>query len=166
MKVNVALVSVICITLCGRPATAQAPTARHGDWSVLVQEAGGARNCFAASRPKTTEPKAAARDGAVFYVTAWPKDGIKSEASIRQGYRGKAGSEVLVAIGNETFRLFVADDRAFIGDPIAELKLIEAMKKGSKMVVTGTAVDGTTTVDTYSLAGIKQALQAMLAACQ
>ena len=121
---------------------------------------------FVASQPKDTEPKAAARDGAVFYVAAWPKDGIRSEASLRQGYRAKAGSEVLVAIGNETFMLFVADDRAFIGDPIAELKLIEAMKKGSKMVVTGTTVDGMTTVDTYSLAGIKQALQAMLAACQ
>ena len=57
-------------------------------------------------------------------------------------------------------------DRAYIADAGEEQKLIFAMRKGSTITVVGTSERGTTTTDTYSLAGISQALQAVATNCK
>lgn len=153
--------------LCGSAALAQAPapTEKFGDWGLYVHDGAPAKTCFAAAQPKDMEPKTARRDAVYFYISAWPKDGVKTEVSVKLGYPARKGSEVVVQIGTDAFRLFVADDKAFAGDPTAELKLIEAMKKGSRMTVKGTSERGTATSDSYSLNGLSQALTAMVAAC-
>ena len=107
----------------------------------------------------------AKRDDSFVYISAWPKDGIKSEISIKLGYAAKSVSGAKVAIGKDVFSLFIKDERAFVADATQELKLVDAMKKGSKLTVEATAANGTAVTDTYSLSGITQALQAQAAAC-
>lgn len=166
----IAVLVAACLVLAG-PCAAQtaAQTAnlvsKFGEWSLLTSGASAQKICFAAAKPTDSEPKAANRAPIYFYISAWPKDGVKSEVSVKLGYPVKKGSDVTLAIGDAAFTLFSKDDRAFVADPTNELKLVEAMKKGSKMTIQGTSERGTATTDTYSLAGISQALQALATNC-
>jgi invasion protein IalB len=136
-----------------------------GGWSLYTTEAGATRLCFIAAPPAERKPPNANRATTLFYVSAWPKDGIRSEVSVKLGYPIKPASEVTVAVGKDTFKLFPKDERAFVADATEELKLIEALKKGSEAAVSATSARGTATTDTYSLTGVKQALQALATAC-
>jgi len=136
------------------------------DWSSYMHEDARAKICFAVSQPKSQEPKSANRDPAFFYISAWPKDGVRTEISVKIGYPFKKGSEATVTIGGAAFKLFTQNDRAFVGDVAQEVKLIEAMKNAQTMQVQGTSERGTATTDSYSLAGLAQALQAAAAQCQ
>lgn len=140
-------------------------TGRYGQWILHQSTGDDPKICFAASQPQTKEPAGANRSAIVFYVSAWPKDGIKSEVSIKLGYPIRPDSPVTVTVGSDEFQLFAKDDRAYVADPTEELKLIEAMKKGSSLVVKATSARGTDTTDTYSLQGVTRALQEMASAC-
>jgi Invasion associated locus B (IalB) protein len=135
------------------------------DWSIYSFDSPQARVCFAAAAPKSSEPARARRDVILFYISAWPKDGIKSEISVKIGYTFKKDSDVTVTIGGTVFKLFTADERAFVQDAGEEQNLLDALKKGSSMVVEGTSARGTVTKDTYSLSGVSQALQALASGC-
>ncbi len=85
---------------------------------------------------------------------------------VKLGYALRKGSDVTLAVGSSSFKLFVSGDRAYVADATEELKLLEAMRKGSTMTVQGTSERGTSTTDTYSLAGISQALAAVASNCK
>jgi invasion protein IalB len=150
-------------------ATSAAPAANlvktFRDWSLFSHTEAQSKICFAASQPKESTPANSKRDPAFFYVSAWPKDGVKSEVSVRLGYPIKKGSTVTVDIGGTSFDLFAKDDKAFVADPTQELKLIEAMKRGTIMKVEATSEQGTTTADSYSLMGISNALEGLATEC-
>ncbi|MGH1419549.1 MAG: invasion associated locus B family protein [Hyphomicrobiaceae bacterium] len=135
------------------------------DWSVFAHEEKPKKICFAASQPKTTLPKGVNRDPIYFYVSAWPNDGIKTEVSIRLGYPVRTKVPVRVTIGNKQFSLFAKGDKAYVSDSTEELKLIDAMKKGSTMTVQATSKRGTRTSDSYSLRGITSALEGLQKNC-
>mgnify|MGYP001313215882 CR=1 FL=1 len=153
------------------PASAQTSepgsvrTGTFGDWFVHENAGEGPKICFAASQPTAKEPAGANRSRIVFYISAWPKEGVKSEVSIKLGYPIKPDSSVSVTVGETAFELFPDQDRAYVADATEELKLVEAMKKGSTLVVKATSARGTLTTDTYSLMGLGRALDAV-AACQ
>lgn len=138
---------------------------KFGDWIVHQASGDGPKICFAATLPKSKEPASANRAKIVLYISSWPKDGVKSEISIKLGYPIKPNSPVAVTVDTDSFELFAQEDRAYVADATQELKMIEAMKKGSKLVVKATSARGTQTTDTYSLQGLGQALQAVATAC-
>ncbi len=139
---------------------------KSGDWSMFVHDAAQKKICFIASQPASSAPGDAKREQAFFYVSAWPKDGVKSEISVLLGYPIRKGSEVVVKVANATFKLFAQADKAFIADPQDELKLIDAMKRGSSMEVTGAAEAGFETTDKYSLSGITAAIKNLDTKCE
>jgi uracil-DNA glycosylase len=147
----------------GPPAAAQTGKwlATFSDWSSYMAEEPKGKICFAASQPKSQEPKNLNREPPFFYISAWPREGVKSEVSIKIGYPFKKGSEATVTVGSTAFKLFTQNDRAFVGDAAQEQKLIEAMKKGSTMQVQGTSERGTMVTDTFSLSGLAQAMQSL-----
>ncbi|MEO1280399.1 MAG: invasion associated locus B family protein [Pseudomonadota bacterium] len=138
----------------------------YRDWSLFSHEEAQKKICFAASQPKESAPASAKRDAVFFYISAWPKDGVKSEISVRMGYPIKPGSTVNVVVGGTKFELFAKDDKAFVANPQDELKLIDAMKRGSLMKVAATSSQGTTTTDNYSLMGISAALSGLATTCR
>jgi invasion protein IalB len=159
------------LVISGPRALAQATepgsmkTGEAGNW-IIHQNAGkGPKICFAASQPTLKEPAGANRSKVVLYVSAWPKDGVKSEVSVKLGYPIKPDAPVAVTVGDAAFQLFADADRAYVADATEELKLVEAMKRGSKLVVKAVSARGTETTDTYSLNGLGQALEAVASAC-
>jgi hypothetical protein len=138
-----------------------------GDWSVFIHEDTGGRVCFAASAPTDMEPKSAAakRTPVVFYVTAWQKDGVRNEISVKLGYSIKPKSAAAVTAGGRSFTLPSDDDKAYTKDLADEQKLLAAMAGGGAMVVKATSAKGTATTDQYSLEGLAAAVQKAQQAC-
>ncbi len=134
------------------------------DWSFYSDSNPKERVCFAASAPQSSEP-ANNRSSIYFYISAWPGEGVRTELSVKVGYPFRKGSEAVVTVGGETFKLFTHEERAFVSDPIEELKLLEAMKKGATMIVQGVSERGTATKDTFSLLGVSKAVATLTAQC-
>jgi hypothetical protein len=80
-------------------------------------------------------------------------------------YPFKDGSKVTVEIDGAKFTMFTDRDSAWIENPSQEPELISAMKSGTRMTVQGTSRSGTLTTDSYSLAGVTAALDAIMKAC-
>lgn len=149
------------------PATSATVLNTYNGWT-LYSEASTQKICFLAGSPTATVPTDIQREAALMYVSAWPKDGVKAEVSIKLGFPAKKSSETVISIKGQTaatFKLFVKDDRAFVQDTTQELKLLDAMKKGSTLTVQAISDRGITVTDTYSLQGLTSALQALGSGC-
>jgi hypothetical protein len=168
MKVirSIALAAIANVSLVSSASAQTVSLVDHqGTWSLYADTATPKEVCFVASQPQAVEPIGANRGPIYFYISAWPKDGIKLEPSIKAGYPVKPDKDMTVTIGSDTFKMYGKGDRGFVLDPTEELKLIESMKKGSSAVVKGLSAKGTGTTDTYSLAGLAQALDKMATTC-
>ena len=168
MKVigSIALAAITSVSLVSSASAQTVSLVDHqGTWSLYADTATPKEVCFVASQPQAVEPIGANRGPIYFYISAWPKDGIKLEPSIKAGYPVKPDKDMTVTIGSDTFKMYGKGDRGFVLDPTEELKLIESMKKGSSAVVKGLSAKGTSTTDTYSLAGLAQALDKMATTC-
>jgi len=159
------------------PPAAAAPAAGSGpspvgtfnSWSAYTSAEGGAKTCFAATQPtgsKYSKPNVK-RGDAFFMITSIPSKNIRNEASTIVGYAFKAGSDVVVDIDGQKFKMFFNDSTAETSwaVPDQEAALIAAMKKGTKMSVTATSGRGTEITDAYSLSGITAALNAVAKEC-
>ncbi|HET6320897.1 MAG TPA: invasion associated locus B family protein [Hyphomicrobium sp.] len=138
---------------------------KQGAWSVYADSAKPKEVCFIAAQPQAVEPLGANRGPIFFYISAWPKEGVKTEPSVKVGYPVAPDKDMTVTVGTETFKLFVKGERGFVSDPNEELKLVEAMKKGSNAFVKATSARGTATTDTYSLSGLTAALEKLASTC-
>jgi hypothetical protein len=140
------------------------------DWHVYQTGSGPDRLCYALSQPKDMTPKNANRGSVFFLISTWPGRKVKNEPSVVPGYQYKDGAKTEVQIGMDKFTFFTKNDGsaggAWMEDPNDERKLIETMKKGSTMNISGTSSRGTATRDSYSLTGISAALDKMDQSCK
>ncbi len=137
----------------------------YGDWALMTDSNNPHLFCFVTSEPKSSQSADAKRQAPRAYISAWPKDGIRAEISFRMGFRIKKNTPGLATVSPAGFRLFGSGDRAYVSDSTRELKLVEAMRKGSAMTVAATPDSGATVTDTYSLNGLGQALQKLQETC-
>jgi Invasion associated locus B (IalB) protein len=138
----------------------------QGTWSLYADTASPKQVCFIAAQPQAVEPLGANRGPIYFYISAWPKENVKSEPSIKVGYPIAADKEMTVTVGTDTFKLFAKGERGFVSEAAEETKLLDALKSGSNAIVKATSGRGTTTTDTYSLTGLGEALQKMADTCK
>ena len=149
------------------PAEAQSGkfVARFSDWSAYVSDSPTNKVCFAISQPKDSKPKNVKRGPIYFYISHWPADKVRNEISVKIGYPFKPNTASEIKIGTDRFKLFTKDEGAFVESVDNEQRLINAMKTGSTMVITGRSARGTLTTDRYSLNGISAALDKINSEC-
>ncbi|HEY6578138.1 MAG TPA: invasion associated locus B family protein [Rhizomicrobium sp.] len=139
------------------------------NWAAYTTGAGDAKVCYALSRPTSSEPRKARRDPIYFLINDWPGRKAKAEPEIVPGYQYKDGSDVAVQLGADKFTFFTKNEDgaggAWVEAQADEQRLVEAMKNASEVVVTGTSKRGTETRDTYSLAGLSEALDKAHQSC-
>lgn len=142
--------------------------ATHGDWTAYTMQDGHASVCFMASKPVATEGLSAkAKRGDVFAMIAHRSDDPSPFVfSFQAGYTYKVGSEATLKVDNQAFSLFTNEDTAWAKDAATDEKIADAIKKGSKMSLTGTSQRGTTTTDHISLKGTGAAFQTVSKACR
>jgi len=139
------------------------------DWTAYTTGTGDAKTCYALSAPRSSDPKKANRDPIYFLVSDWPARKAKAETEMVPGYKYKDDSKVTVQVGSDKFTFFTRNDgddgSAWVQDLGDEPRLVDAMRSGSQMIVTGTSSRGTLTKDTFSLSGISAAIAKIHSAC-
>ena len=157
------LVVIGATASCGAEAVTRADT--FGDWTVMTDTDVPHSFCFVTSEPKSSARAGTQREAPRAYISAWPKDGIKGEVSFRMGFQMRKTAEGTASVSPASYKLFGAKDRAYVADSTQELKLVEAMRKGSTMTVAMPSDHGASVTDTYSLNGVGLALQKLQATC-
>jgi hypothetical protein len=161
----------IAMTALALPALADNPTTlgTFKDWTAVSVGTGANKYCYAIARPQSSLPAKAKRDPIGFLVTDWPSRHAKGEPEVNPGYPYKDGSAVTVQVGSDKFEFFTKNDGdqggAWMKDPKEEARLISAMRSSGQMIVTGVSKRGTMTHDTYSLAGVADAVDKIHAEC-
>ncbi len=161
------LVAISLTALLGAAAQAQGikRIGDYGDWSAFQFSEDGNPACYMSSEPTKATGDYKKRGDVFAIVTHRPAEKRIGEVSVIAGYAYKKDSTVDVAIGTQNFELFTQEDGAWALDAASDKKLVQAMRKGSRMVVKGTSARGTLTTDTYSLKGFTKAYLSIAKAC-
>jgi hypothetical protein len=169
MRKVICLHAVLCCALFGFTSAAKASDPKligtYGDWSAYVFMEDGNKVCYMASQPKKAEGNYSRRGDVFALVTNRPAEGSKNVFSYITGYAYKPGSDAAVTIDNQKFTLFTQDDTAWAPDAATDNKIVEALRKGSKLVVKGTSSRGTETTDSFGLSGSGAAHDAIEKEC-
>ena len=141
---------------------------QFGDWGAYKATPDGKKVCFALAKPAqaTTEPAGRNRDAAYAFVSTRPAEKVKNEVSVIVGYPQKPSHDATAAIGSANYAMYTQNDGAWVKNAAEEAQLVEAMRKGTDLVVKSESGRGTKTTDTYSLKGIAEALDKVAAECK
>jgi invasion protein IalB len=141
---------------------------QFGDWGAYKANPGGKTVCFALSKPTSavTDPPGRNRDPAYAFVSTRPAEKVKNEVSVIVGYPQKPGVDASAVIGTASYVMYTQNDGAWVKNAAEEAQMVEAMRKGSDLVIKSESTRGTKTTDTYSLKGISEALDKVAAECK
>jgi len=142
------------------------PLGSFRDWNAFSYEENGQKVCYMSSRPKKSEGNYKQRGDVYILITHRPAEKALDVVSVTSGYTYKSGSEAIVSVGNQSFKLFTDGDTAWARDERTDKSLVEAIRSGNSLVIKGTSNRSTDTMDTYSLTGTSAAYDAINKACE
>ena len=135
------------------------------DWQTLVLINGTEKVCFAQSKPVLQSPKSYPRESRLF-VSFRPNDEILNEISITAGYEFNNENSITAKSGKFKYKFDIAQENfAWMADNKIEKKMINTMKKGSRIMVSGYNQKGSQTIDHYSLLGFTKAYNTAKKSC-
>ena len=128
-------------------------------WNAYSSNIEKKKTCFIASEPIKFEGDYKKENRGKTYVFVTNIKGISShEVSVVAGFNYKKNSDVFFTIDGDKTKLFPIDDRAWSASSNVDRTLVRSMKKGKKLIVTGTSSPGNLIKDTFSLSGFTKAL--------
>jgi len=141
---------------------------QFGDWGAYKATPGGKKVCFALSKPTSavTDPAGRNRDPSYAFVSTRPSEKVKNEVSVIVGYPQKPGVDASATIGSASYVMYTQNDGAWVKNAAEEAQMVEAMRKGSDLVIKSISSHGTKTTDTYSLKGISEAIDKVAEECK
>lgn len=140
--------------------------ASFGDWGAFLAAGGKEKTCYALAQPKERAPDKLKRDPAYVFISNRPRENIHNEVSIMMGFPMKNGGEAEADVSGTSFDLISKGTNAWIKNPAQEAEFIKALKKSAKLIVKATSIKGHVTTDSYSLAGLSQALDSVERECR
>ena len=165
-KIGFLTVSFCLWGFCAQANAAQT-IGEYNDWSALFDREGKNIVCYMASSPQKSEGKYTQRGNVYMVITHRPADKTYDVVNFVAGYTYKNSAPVTVKIGKDTITdLFVDGDKAWAMNAAADKKLVDAMKKGERLIIEGTSSKGTLTKDSYSLKGFTAAYRAISSKCR
>jgi len=175
-------------------ASKPALVATFGDWNVFVAEAGKGRICYTLAQPKTREPASLKRDPGYAFISDRPGEGVRNEVSFIMGFDIAAGEDTtetkpnakpaekpapkseakpktppapapVASVDETTFEMLPKGGNLWVKNAAREGALIAEMRKGTKLVIRAASLRGHESTDTYSLAGLAQAMDRLQKEC-
>ena len=128
-----------------------------GDWGAFTAQGKG-KTCYALAEPRDRMPASLKRDKAYIFISNRPSENVRSEVSIIMGFAMKDNSDAKAEIGTTTFDLICKGANAWVKNAAKEGEFIEALKRGSKLVIKASSAKGSLNTDSYSLGGLSEAL--------
>jgi len=137
------------------------------DWNAFRESDGSNTYCYAVAIPDEARlsRRGRQRGEVFFFVTSWRELGIQNQINVVLGYPIDEEASHMLRIDNEAFELYGQAERAFLLDESATGRLLGAMQRGSRMIVTARSSRGTESTDGYSLLGATAAMEAASEAC-
>ena len=138
------------------------------DWNAYSAPVKGGKVCYALATPQKSRRRSSQPpEGAYFFISNRPQDGVNNEVSVMPGFQLKAGSEVELTVDGTTFKMFTRGDGAFMGNNEDQAALVDAMRGGRRdMSVEATPSRGKKSTQSYSLAGLSAALDKINQDCR
>lgn len=155
-----ALASMVCVLpLSMAQAQTPKPIKQHKAWGAYsYNDSRAGKICYILSIPTAKEPSDR-NHGDVFFLISQKPDGSNAfEPQIEVGYPLNTKAAVTVTIDGKNFKMFAKGNNAWLEDIAQEAVLINAMRSGRSMKVSGQSTRGTQTSYTYSLSGVTAAL--------
>jgi hypothetical protein len=157
-----------------KPAAKSDPTeqavllGQFGDWGAYKATPDSKKVCFALAKPSSaaTEPAGRPRDPSYAFVSTRPAEKVKNEVSVIVGYTQKPSHDATAVVGTASYVMYTQNDGAWVKNAAEEAQMVEAMRKGTDLVVKSESGRGTKTTDTYTLKGLAQALDKVAAECK
>ena len=135
------------------------------DWETIIITEQTGKVCFAQSVPVLQAPKSNPREARMF-VSFRPAEKINDEISVTGGYEFNNQNSIIATSGKSNYKFDIAQEGfAWIADNKLENKMINTMKKGSRIMITGHNQKGSQTIDHYSLLGFTKAYNAAKTSC-
>ena len=135
------------------------------DWETIVIKNDSKLVCFAQSKPVLQSPKSYKREARLF-VSFRPNEKILNEINITAGYEFNNQNSITAKSGKFKYKFdIVQKNFAWMADNKMEKKMINTMKKGSRIMVSGYNQEGSQTIDHYSLLGFTKAYGAAKKSC-
>ena len=135
------------------------------DWETMVIKNDSQFVCFAQSKPVLQSPKKSPREARLF-VSFRPNKKILDEISITAGYEFNKKNSITAKSGKSKYKFDISQEGfAWMADDKEEKKMIKAMKRGSRIMITGYNQEGSQTIDHYSLLGFTKAYGAAKKSC-
>lgn len=138
----------------------------YRDWVAVTSVSGKEKTCMIWSQPKQSEGYKGKRGDAFAFVTHQPADKRRDRVSFETGYKIGSPNALQATVGDQKFDLSASGTGAWTRNSADDSALIEAMRGGSTMTVTGKGSAGETVKDSYSLYGFTAAYNAISAACK
>ena len=136
------------------------------DWETLVLNKDNELVCFAQTKPVLQSPKSSNLREARLFVSFRPNDKVTDEISTTSGYEFNSQNSILATSGKKKYKFDIAQDGfAWISSNKVEKKMIKAMKKGSRIMITAYNKSGSQTIDHYSLLGFTKAYNTAKKSC-
>jgi hypothetical protein len=146
-----------------------APPQRLGaaqSWTAYSAREKSGQICYIVGEPTKSEPANIKRDSVHLLVTHNTAEKTNDVVSFITGYAFKEGSAPDLDVGGKKFSLFTKEDTAWARDAATDKAIVEAMLKAKQAVIKGSSARGTTTTDTYVLAGFAQVLGEIDKSCK
>ena len=135
------------------------------DWETMVIKNNSKLVCFAQSKPILQSPKSYKREARLF-VSFRPNEKIINEISITSGYEYNNENSITAKSGKYKYKFDIAQENfAWLADNKMEKKMINTMKKGSRIMISGYNQKGSQTIDHYSLLGFTKAYNTAKKSC-
>ena len=157
---------IIFITWCSQLSAEEIKKiGKYKDWQAMIITESDGKVCFAQSSPILQAPKSNKRDAKLF-VAFRPNEKIINEVSVTGGYEFNNKNSVTATSGKNKFKFDIKEQGfAWIADTKVEFRMINKMKKGSRIMITGYNQKGSQTIDHYSLLGFTKAYDTVKKAC-
>ncbi|MDB9745949.1 invasion associated locus B family protein [Candidatus Pelagibacter sp.] len=167
MSIIKSFIILILVSLFAVSANSQEvkKVGKFKDWEAMIIVEQTGKVCFAQSIPVLQSPKSNLRDARMF-VSFRPGEKVSNEISITGGYEFNKKNSIIATSGKSNYKFDIAQEGfAWIADNKLENKMINTMKKGSRIMITGHNQKGSQTKDHYSLLGFTKAYNAAKTSC-
>ncbi len=132
---------------------------QHNAWGAYSHQSATGKICYILSVPVRKEPEERDHGDVFFMLSRHPGQNGGLEPQFTVGYPFKDQSKVALVIDGKTFTMFTVGSNAWMENRAEEQQVIEAMRAGRDMSLSGFSRRGTNTVYTYSLSGVTASLK-------
>lgn len=174
--------ALAALMIVGLDAASAAESTRLGtfkDWTAWSSTDENGKICYITSNPQDKQPTSLDHGDIYFFVInrekapAFSADGktvtgykpMHGEVQAQMGYAIKTDGDLSASIDGKSYSMRAAGKSMWLYAVADEPGFVEAMKKGTKLIVKSTSARGNNTTYSFSLSGVTAALDQVAKDC-